>query len=55
MPNDSESKKRMISLEITDDLREKLRVRAFEERLTISALIRKILEETLNNNIDAGE
>ena len=34
----------MISLEISDELREKLRVEAFNKCLTISATIRTILE-----------
>lgn len=37
--------KKMISFEISDELREKLRVEAFERKLTISASIREILEE----------
>lgn len=36
--------KKMISFEISDELREKLRVEAFERKLTISASIREILE-----------
>ena len=39
--------KKMISLEISDELREALRVEAFAQSLSISALIRKILEEKL--------
>ena len=39
--------KKMISLEITDELREALRVEAFKRSLSISALIRQLLEESL--------
>ena len=42
--------KKMISLEITDELREALRVEAFKRSLSISALIRQILEKELNLN-----
>lgn len=41
--------KKMISLEISDELREALRVEAFKQSLSISAVIRKILEEHLYN------
>jgi hypothetical protein len=40
--------KKMISLEISDELREALRVEAFKRSLSISALIRQLLEESLN-------
>lgn len=39
--------KKMISLEISDELREALRVEAFKKSLSISALMRQILEEKL--------
>ena len=39
--------KKMISLEITDDMKEALRVEAFKRSLSISALIRQILEDAL--------
>ena len=39
--------KKMISLEISDELREALRVEAFKQSLSISAVIRQILEEKL--------
>lgn len=39
--------KKMISLEITDELREALRVEAFKRSLSISALIRLLLEQSL--------
>ena len=45
---DSSEKKIIISVEIPENLREKLRYAAFEERLTLSALIRKILTEQMN-------
>ena len=45
---DNSEKKIIISVEIPENLREKLRCAAFEERLTLSALIRKILTEQMN-------
>lgn len=39
--------KKMISLEITDELKEALRVEAFKRSLSISALIRQLLNEAL--------
>jgi hypothetical protein len=39
--------KKMISLEISDELRESLRVEAFKRSLSISALIRLLLEQSL--------
>ena len=39
--------KKMISLEISDELREALRVEAFKQSLSVSALMRQILEEKL--------
>ncbi len=39
--------KKMISLEISDELREALRVEAFKRSVSISALMRQILEEKL--------
>jgi plasmid stability protein len=36
--------KKMISLEISDELREALRVEAFKRSLSVSALIRQLLE-----------
>jgi plasmid stability protein len=41
--------KKMISLEISDELREALRVEAFKRSLSISALIRQILEAQVLN------
>lgn len=43
--------KKMVSLEISDELREALRVKAFKEKLSFSALIRKILEEQVMNEL----
>lgn len=43
----NESKK-IISLEIPESLREKLRKEAFKRDLSVSALIRSILEEKLS-------
>lgn len=39
--------KKMLSLEVSDELREALRVEAFKRNKTISALIREILEDEL--------
>lgn len=39
--------KKMISLEISDELREALRKEAFRRSLSISAVMRQILEEKL--------
>lgn len=39
--------KKMISLEISDELREALRIEAFKQSLSISAVMRQILEEKL--------
>ena len=39
--------KKMISLEITEELKESLRVEAFKRSLSVSALIRQLLEESL--------
>lgn len=41
--------KKMISLEISDELREALRVEAFKRSLSISAVIRILLEEALKS------
>lgn len=42
--------KKMISLEISDELREALRVEAFKRSLSISALMRLLLEQSLKVN-----
>ena len=47
--------KKMISLEISDELREALRVEAFKRSLSISALIRQLLEESLQASNKANE
>ena len=39
--------KKMISLEITEELKERLRVEAFKRSLSLSAAIRQLLEEAL--------
>lgn len=39
--------KKMISLEVSDELREALRVEAFNRNINISKLIRQILEKEL--------
>jgi len=39
--------KKIISLEISDDLRKALRLEAFNQDKTVSALIRDILEKEL--------
>ena len=44
--------KKMISLEISDELREALRVEAFKRSLSISALIRLLLESQVLNKED---
>ena len=44
--------KKMISLEISDELREALRIEAFKKSINISALIRKILEDLLKETIE---
>lgn len=46
--------KKMISLEISDELRETLRVEAFKRSLSISALIRQLLEEALETSTNEG-
>ena len=49
--------KKMISLEISDELREALRLEAFKRSVSISAVIRQLLEESLNkeNSNDQNE
>lgn len=42
--------KKMISLEVSEELKEALRVEAFKRSLSISALIRQILEASLHLN-----
>lgn len=46
--------KKMISLEISDELREALRIEAFNHSLSISAMIRLLLEESLNRSKNKG-
>lgn len=47
--------KKMISLEISDELREALRVEAFKQSVSISALIRQILENKLFNTSESNK
>lgn len=47
--------KRMISFEIPDELREQLRVEAFERKLAISATIREILEQYFEDKLKNGK
>lgn len=47
--------KKMISLEISDELREAIRLEAFRHSLSVSAMIRQILEERLLKQVDKGE
>ena len=47
--------KKMISLEISDELREALRVEAFKQSLSISALMRQILEANLLNTSETDK
>lgn len=47
--------KKMISLEISDELREALRVEAFKRSVSISALIRQLLTEALYQDITEGQ
>ena len=44
--------KKMISLEISDELREALRIEAFKRNKNISALIREILEKELRTTLE---
>ena len=43
--------KKIISLEITSDLKELLRVEAFKRNVTVSELIRQILTKELTNTV----
>jgi plasmid stability protein len=47
--------KKMISCEIPDELREALRLEAFKRSVSISAVIRQLLEEALEASKKAGE
>lgn len=46
--------KRMISLEISEELREALRLEAFKQSLSVSAVIRQILEDKLFKSSEEG-
>jgi predicted DNA-binding protein len=45
--------KKMISLEISDEMKEALRVEAFNRSLSISALIRQLIEQSLNLSVES--
>ena len=45
-------KKTMISLEISETLKEAIKIKAFNERLSVFKLIRKLLEEALVDEIN---
>lgn len=47
--------KKMITFEATDKLKEDLRVEAFNQAVTVSALIRKLLEEALDKEKTDGQ
>lgn len=47
--------KKMISLEVSSELREALRVEAFNRNTSISALIRDILETSLKDKIKSSK
>ena len=40
--------KKMISLEVSEEMKEALRVEAFKRSLSISALVRQLIEQSLN-------
>lgn len=44
--------KKMISLEVTEELKEALRVEAFKQSMSVSALIRHILTKELLSKTD---
>lgn len=44
--------KKMISFEISDELREALRVEAFKRSMSISALIRHLLEGAIQGSLN---
>lgn len=46
--------KKMISLEISDELREALRIEAFKRSLSMSALIRQLLESQVLNKEESN-
>lgn len=45
--------KKMISLEISDEMKEALRIEAFNRSLSISALIRQLIEQSLNLSVES--
>lgn len=48
--NNNTNDKKIISLEITSDLKELLRVEAFKRNVTVSELIRQILNKELKGD-----
>lgn len=46
--------KKMISLEIPEELKEALRIEAFKRSLSVSALIRELLKEALASSTQQG-
>lgn len=44
----------IISLEIPNELKEKIRLEAFNNHITVSEYIRRVLVETINNEKDTG-
>lgn len=47
--------KKMISLEISDELREALRIEAFKRSVSMSALIRQLLESQVLNKDESSD
>ena len=47
---EKKSNKKMISFEVSDSLRAALRAEAYHRDLTVSALIRQLLEEKLSSD-----
>lgn len=49
-------KKKMITLEASEELKEALRLAAFKKKISVSALIRQILEKSLETELkELGE
>lgn len=49
-------KKKMITLEASEELKEALRLAAFKKKVSVSALIRQILEKSLETELkELGE
>ena len=47
--------KKIISLEISDELKEALRTEAYNKKITVSALIRQILETNMPSRAEKQE